>query len=127
MNQTLFLRRVLALDSLSCLALGLGMSLAAAPLAPLFGLDETLIRFAGLALLPIGAFIGWLASRPAPPRLLVWGVILGNLGWSVESFVVIAQQQPTPLGTAFVAAQALAVLGLTALEYVGLKRASLAA
>ena len=72
MNQNLFLRRVLALDSLSCLALGLGMSLAAAPLAPLFGLDATLIRFAGLALLPIGAFIGWLASRPAPPRLLVW-------------------------------------------------------
>jgi len=127
MNQTLFLRRVLALDSLSCLAMGLGMSLAAAPLAPLFGLDETLIRFAGLALLPIGAFIGWLASRPAPPRLLVWGVILGNLGWSVESFVVIAQQQPEPLGTAFVAAQAVAVLGLTALEYVGLRRVTASA
>jgi len=127
MNPNLFLRRILALDSLSCLAMGLGMSLAAAPLAPLLGLDEGLIRFAGLALLPIGAFIGWLASRPAPPRLLVWAVILGNLGWSAESFVVIAQQGPAPLGTAFVAAQALAVLGLTALEYLGLRRAAVAA
>ena len=68
MSQTLFLRRVLALDSLSCLAMGLLMGLGAAALAPLFGLPEPLVRIAGLALLPLAAFIGWLASRPAPPR-----------------------------------------------------------
>ena len=39
-------------------------------------------------------------------------MILGNLGWTAESFATIAQHQPTALGTAFVAAQALAVLGL---------------
>jgi hypothetical protein len=127
MSQTLFLRRVLALDSLSCLALGLPMSLAAAPLAPLLGLDESLIRIAGLALVPLALFIFWLASRPAPPRLLVWAVIIGNIAWTAESFAVIAQQQPTPLGTAFVAAQALAVLGLSALEYAGLMKARVAA
>ena len=93
----------------------------------MLGLDEFLIRIAGLALLPLALFIFWLASRPAPPRLLVWAVILGNLAWTAESFAVIAQQQPTPLGTAFVAAQALAVLGLAALEYLGLRRAAVAA
>ncbi len=127
MPQTLFLRRVLALDSLSCLSIGLLMALAAASLAPLFGLPEPLVRIAGLLLLPLAAFILWLASRPAPPRLLVWAVIAGNIGWTAESFAVIAQHQPTPLGTAFVSVQALAVLGLAALEYAGLRRARVAA
>jgi hypothetical protein len=127
MSSTLFLRRILALDALSCLALGLAMGLGAAMLAPLFGLPEPLVRIAGLALLPLGAFIGWLASRPAPPPALVWLVILGNVGWTAESFVVLGQSQPTGLGTAFVAAQAAAVLGLGALEYLGLRKARSAA
>ena len=124
MNSTLFLRRILALDSLSCLSMGLMTGAGAGPLAPLFGLPEPLLFYAGLALLPLGAFIGWLATRPVPPRLLVWVVILGNLGWTAESFAVIGQQQPTPLGTAFVAAQALAVLALAGLEYLGLRKAA---
>ena len=124
MSNTLFLRRVLALDALSCLAMGLLMGLGAASLAPLFGLPESLVRIAGLVLLPLAIFIGWLASRPNPPRALVWVVILGNLAWTAESFVVLGQSQATALGTAFVSAQAVAVLGLAMLEYIGLRRAS---
>lgn len=127
MSNTLFLRRVLALDALSCLFMGLLMGLGAAALAPLFGLPEGLLRFAGLALLPLAAFIGWLASRPNPPRVLVWVVILGNLGWTAESFLTLAQSQATPLGTAFVSAQAVAVLGLALLEYAGLRKTAMAA
>ena len=127
MSQTLFLRRILALDSLSCAAMGLAMAFGAAALAPLFGLPEPLVRTAGLLLLPLAVFIGWLASRAAPPPALVWVVILGNVGWTAESFVVLGQNQPTALGTAFVAAQAAAVLGLAALEYVGLRKARAAA
>ena len=127
MSNPLFLRRILALDSLSCLAMGLLMGLDAAALAPLFGLPEGLIRGAGLALLPLAAFIFWLATRPNPPRLLVWVVILGNLAWTAESFLTLGQSQATALGTAFVAAQAFAVLVLAALEYVGVRKASVAA
>ena len=127
MINTLFLRRVLALDALSCLAMGLLMGLGAAGLAPLFGLPEGLVRGAGLALLPLAAFIFWLATRPIPPRLLVWVVILGNLGWTAESFLTLGQSDATALGTAFVSAQAVAVLGLACLEYVGLRRAAVAA
>ena len=123
MASTLFLRRVLALDSASCAIMGLAMGLGSAGLAPLLGLPEDLVRTAGLLLLPLACFIGWLASRPAPPALLVWLVIVGNLGWTAESFALLGQQSPTPLGTAFVAAQAIAVLGLAALEYAGLRRA----
>lgn len=127
MSSTLFLRRVLALDSLSCLVMGLLMGRGAAPLAPLLGLPEPLVRIAGLLLLPLAALIGWLASRPAPPRALVWIVIVGNLGWTAESFATIGQYQPTALGTFFVAAQALAVLSLAGLEYLGLRKAAAAA
>ena len=126
MASTLFLRRVLALDAASCAAMGLALGLAAAPLSALFGLPVDLVRTAGLLLLPLAAFIGWLASRPAPPPLLVWIVIVGNLGWTAESFALLAGYAPTPLGTAFVALQALAVLGLAGLEFVGLRRARFA-
>jgi hypothetical protein len=126
MQNTLFLRRILALDSLSCLIMGLLMGLGAAALAPLFGLPEGLVRGAGLALLPLAAFIFWLATRPNPPRALVWVVILGNLAWTAESLITLAQSQASALGTAFVTAQALAVLGLACLEYVGVRRATAA-
>ena len=125
MTNSLFLRRVLALDSLSCLAMGLLLGLGTASLAPLFGLPEGLVRGAGLALLPLAAFIFWLATRQNPPRLLVWVVIIGNLGWTAESFLTL--RQATALGTAFVSAQAVAVLGLAVLEYVGVRRASVTA
>src|SRR3954469_8900340 len=124
MTSPLFLRRILAIDALSCVAMGLLMGLGAAPLAPMLGLPQPLVRTAGLLLLPLAAFIAWLASRPAPPRALVWVVIIGNLGWTAESFALIGQSQPaiTARGTGFVSAQALAVLGLAALEYIGVRR-----
>ncbi|PWG01458.1 hypothetical protein [Sphingosinicella humi] len=124
MSSTLFLRRVLALDALSCAGMGVLLAAAADSLAPLFGLPEGLVRGAGLLLLPVAAFMGGLASRPSPPALLVWVVIVGNLGWVVESFVLVGHYGAavTAIGAAFVAAQALIVLGLTGLELVGLRR-----
>ena len=119
-----FLRRILALDALSCAALGIVMAPAAGSLAPLLGLPEGLIRGAGLLLLPVAAFIGWLASRRVPPRPAVWLVILGNMAWTAESFVLVGQMATsmTGLGIAFVTAQAVAVAGLALLEYAGLRR-----
>jgi hypothetical protein len=124
MNSPTFLRRALALDSASCAAIGLLLSLDAAPLAGLFGLGERLLLGAGLLLLPLAAFIGWLASRRSPPAPLVWLVVVGNLAWTAESFLLISMEggRITALGTAFVAGQAAAWLGITALEYAGLRR-----
>ena len=124
MNPTAFLRRVLALDAASCALLGLLLSLDSAALSPLLGLGERLLLGAGLLLLPLAVFIGWLASRPAPPIALVWLVIVGNAAWTAESFLLIATEggRITALGTAFVAGQAVAVLAVAMLEYAGLRR-----
>jgi hypothetical protein len=124
MNSPAFLRRVLALDSASCALIGLLLCLGAAPLSGLFGLGERLLFGAGLLLLPLAAFLGWLASRPSPPSPLVWLVIAGNVAWTAESFLLIETEagRITALGTAFVAVQAVAVLGLALLEYAGLRR-----
>jgi hypothetical protein len=124
MNSPTLLRRVLALDSASCALIGLLLCLGAAPLAGEFGLGERLLFGAGVLLLPLAAFIAWLAARPTPPAALVWLVIVGNVAWSVESFLLISAEgaRITALGTAFVAGQALAVLAITALEYAGLRR-----
>ncbi|MGA9582639.1 MAG: hypothetical protein WBR13_11800 [Allosphingosinicella sp.] len=129
MNSPAFLRRVLALDSAGCAMIGLLLSLGAAPLSGLFGLGERLLFGAGLLLLPLAAFIAWLASRPTPPIPLVWLVVVGNLAWTAESFLLISMEgdRITAIGTAFVAAQAAAVLGMALLEYAGLRRMRAAA
>jgi hypothetical protein len=129
MASTTFLRRILALDAASCALLGGLLVLDAAALSTLFGLGERLLFGAGLLLLPLAAFIFWLASRPAPPSLLVWLVIVGNVAWTAESFLLIATESAriTPLGTAFLAGQAAAVLVVALLEYAGLRRMQAAA
>lgn len=124
MQMTTFLKRVLLLDSASCLLMGIGLALGAGMLAAPLGLPAGLLEGAGLVLLPIGLFIGWLGTRSAAPAALVYVVIVGNVGWTAESlFVAFGQPGISALGTAFVAVQAAAVLGLALLEYAGVRRA----
>ncbi len=118
-----FLKRVLILDSVSCLATGLLLTLGGASLAALIGIDARIVAGAGLALLPAGLFMLWLGTRTAAPPALVYLVIAGNVLWTGESFVVAANASGiTALGTAFVTVQALAVAGLALLEWVGARK-----
>lgn len=123
-NPTHLLVRVLQFDALTCLAMGLPLVLAKAALAPLLGLPPTLLLVAGLLLFPCAALM-WLTGRSARPAIpLVWVIVLGNVAWVLASLLVaFAWLTPTALGQIFLVAQALAVLGLAALEYVGLRRA----
>ncbi len=128
MEMNLFLKRVLLLDAASCLLMGAGLVLGANPLAESFGLPAGLLSGAGLLLLPLGLFILWLGTRSIAPGALVYVVILGNLGWTGESLLVaFGRPGISAPGTAFVAAQAAAVLGLALLEYAGLRRSRAAA
>lgn len=123
MQFSIFLKRVLVLDSASCLGMGAMLVGGAGALSPLLGLSEPLLEAAGYLLIPLGLFIGWLGSRSAAPAALVWLVIVGNVVWFAESLVLaFTTAGITGLGTAFAAGQGVAVLALAILEYVGLQR-----
>lgn len=122
-NPTSLLSRVLQLDALTCLAMGLLLVLAKAALEPLLGLPSALLLVAGLLLFPCAALM-WLTGHSArPATLLVWVIVLGNVAWVLASLLVaFVWFTPTTLGQIFLVVQALAVLGLAELEYVGLRR-----
>lgn len=125
MQMNLFLKRVLLLDAASCLGMGLGLVAGAAMLAGPLGLPAALLSGAGLSLIPIGLFMAFVATRSAPPAAFVWLIILGNVGWVVQSIALVGLA-PTisMLGIAFVLAQAAFVTLLACLEYAGLRRAA---
>lgn len=116
------LQRILLLDAATCGAMGLALSLLAAPLEPLLGLPFTLLQYAGLALLPSGAFMAWVGTRqPAPPAGLRI-IIAGNVLWVVASLLLLPWLSPTPLGYVFVILQAAAVAALAGLEVQASRR-----
>ena len=118
------LRRTLGLDAATCVAMGVAMTVGSGPLAQLTGLPAALLVGAGLVLLPIAGLMAWLARRMEAPATLVWLVIGGNAGWAVVSLLLLVSGwvEPTLAGQAFVVVQALGVIGLTALEYRGLRQ-----
>lgn len=124
MQMTTFLKRVLFLDAASCVGMGAGLALAGEALAAPLGLPAMLLTGAGIVLIPIGLFMAFVGSRAAPPALLVWLIILGNVAWVAKSLgVVVLFPAITALGTAFVLAQAAWVALMAWLEYAGLRRA----
>ena len=122
-----FLNRVFLADAMTCFACFALLVTAADSLAPLLGLGAGLLRGAGWLLLPVAALFGWIATRDRPPMPMVLLGIVGNLAWVAASVAVIMMMQPTPIGIAFVAAQAAAVLLLAALEYRGFRQTAAAA
>lgn len=123
-----FLHRVLLVDAATCVLTGALLALGAGALSPLFGLPEALLREAGIALLPIAAFIAFTGTRSAISPRMVWLVIAGNALWVIGSIglLLYGGLAPTVLGQVFVLAQALAVAVLAELEYFGLRRSSAA-
>lgn len=122
MDNSLFLRRIFKLDAATCFACFALLTFGAGALAPLLGLDAGFIRAAGLVLLPCAALFLWLGTRVPPLALVIVG-ITGNFLWVAESIAVMITRQGTltALGTAFVGAQAAAVLVLALLESYGVK------
>ncbi|MDQ3080411.1 MAG: hypothetical protein M3R03_10510 [Pseudomonadota bacterium] len=117
-----FLRTVLKLDAASCLAMAAILVPAAGSLQAPLGIDSIVLQGSGLALLPLGLFILWLGTRREAPVLLVWAVIIGNVGWTSASFIA-ASGLPgiTPLGQSLVVGQAVTVLTLAFFEWRGLR------
>lgn len=125
-NDTTFLRQVLLADAATSGAMALLLLLGAGLIERWMALPASTLRGAGLILLPFAALVAFLATRPRLPTPAVWAVILVNLAWAAESVVLALDGsiQPTARGQAFVLAQAVAVAGFAAAEWVGMRRPS---
>lgn len=121
MQLSTLLRRTLGFDAATCVAMGVALTAGGLPLGQIFGLPPALLMIAGLVLLAVAAVMAWLAARRSAPAPMVWLVIGGNVGWAVASVALLASGwvQPTFAGELFIIAQALGVVGLTALEVMG--------
>lgn len=118
------LRAALLADGAACGALGLLLLGGGAGLAEAFGLPAAALEVIGVALLPAAAALTWLARRDTLPVWLVWAVIGIGAVWVADSLLLLVSGwvAPTPLGTAFVLAQAAVVAGLVAAEWIGLRQ-----
>ncbi|WP_034859262.1 hypothetical protein [Sinorhizobium sojae] len=118
-----FLRIVLGIDAASCAIMGLGLVADARAIAKITALSSTLMTVAGLVLLPVALFIAIVAAQRPIPAIGVWIVIAGNLAWGVASVALLLTGTiaPNVVGALLVVGQAVAVLIITDLEYMGLR------
>ena len=88
-------------------------------------LPVELMREAGLVLIPYVVLVAAVASRPATPVATVTAIIAINAAWTAASVLILlgGWVSPTPLGIAFVLAQALAVGAFGVIQYLCLRQA----
>jgi len=112
------LRTLVAVDALTCAAMGAVLLLASAPLAALTDIPQALLFYAGLSLLPIAAFMAVIARRPVVARWALWSIVGGNVLWVAASALLLAGGliAPNALGWLFVGGQAAVVALLAKLE-----------
>ena len=124
-----FLRLVLFADAATCFASALLMIFGSTVLGNLLEMPPKLFSYAGISLLPFTVGLVYMMSREHLSPAVVWTVIVLNVLWTVDSFLILATGWITPneLGYAFVGAQALAVAMFAGLEYAGLKKSAAAA
>jgi hypothetical protein len=123
------MKSALVLDAVASGAMAVLAIGGASLLAPLLGLPQALLFWAGVAMLPWVALLIALARRQSAPRLILVDVVALNALWVAASLALLVSGlvAPTALGTAFVVAQALAVAAFATLQFSALRRATTAA
>ena len=121
---SLLLRRALQADAIFSGTGAVLLTLGAGEFAPLLNLPEALLREAGLFLIAYTAFVGWLGTRTAFPKIPVVAVVAGNAAWTISSIALIFSGAVTPnlLGEIALATQAIVVGVLAELQFLGLRR-----
>lgn len=119
-----FLRNVLIADAASCVATGALQAALTPSLAQLLNLPAPLLQETGWFLLVYGAFVAFVATRDPIPRGFVWVFIAGNFAWAAgcAALLVARPLAPTLLGQAWIIAQAVTVVVLAELQWMGLRR-----
>jgi hypothetical protein len=118
------LRRVLAFDALSGAgtgALQLGLT---GLLSQWLGLSESLLQGSGMAIFAFVALAGWLALQAEPPRAALATIVVCNFAWVIGCVALAFGGAPgvTALGLAYLLFQAVVVLVLAELQWMGLRR-----
>jgi hypothetical protein len=118
-----FLPRVMWADAASCAATGVVQLAFAGALARLTGLPAPLLVATGVFLLAYAGAAAWMASRALPPRRLIGLVVAGNFGWAAACIALLATSAAaiSSLGYAWVTAQAVTVVVLAELQWMGLR------
>jgi hypothetical protein len=129
MSKMFNLNGLLAIDAITCAAMGALLMVAAGPVAALTALPAPFLFWAGAVLLPIAAFMALSARLRPIPAAAAALVVLGNIGWVIASLLLPALGFVTPnaLGWIFLAAQAAVVAVLATLEAQAMQRPALAA
>jgi hypothetical protein len=122
------LRRVLAFDALSGAGTGALQLGFTAALGSWLGLSESLLQASGIAIFAFVALAGWLALQAQPPRAALATIVVCNFAWVVGCVVLAFGGAPgvTALGVAYLLFQAVVVLALAELQWMGLRRQRLA-
>ena len=118
-HRLLTLPNLLNLDALTCGVMGAGLIVASGPINALTGLPAPLLFWAGILLLPIGAFMAAAARLTPVPSWAANTVILGNCGWVVASLALplTGMISPNPLGWALLGGQAGVVAVMALAEF----------
>jgi hypothetical protein len=119
------LRRALLTDATLTTIAGIALVLAAGPLGAFLELPAAALRLAGVIFIPLGAFEGWLGTRPRVHRSLVFVVIVLNALWAMDSVLLLLMRiETTSLGELFVIGQALIVGVIAEMEFLGLRQST---
>ena len=123
-SNTSFLRRALFADAIASAAMGLLLLAAAVPLEPLLSLPVALLRAIGAISFVYAVYVTLVARREHLSTGAARFIVFGNVVWVVASVGLLLSGwvSPTPLGCAFVIAQAVVVAALAELQFVGLRR-----
>ncbi|HRP78545.1 MAG TPA: hypothetical protein PL183_05500 [Aquamicrobium sp.] len=124
-DNTPFLRNVLLADAAMGAAAAALTIIGSGLLAPLLGLPEALLFWAGVALVPVAAFLLVMARRALVPRSWLREIVFVNWAWVAASLgmLAFAPIAPNALGIIFILAQAAAVAGFAVLEGLALRGA----
>jgi len=120
-----FLRNVLFVDAASCVATGALQLAFTNSLADLLNLPPALLLATGWFLLAYAAVVAAVATREPVPRAFVWIFVAGNFAWAAgcAGLLVAHPVAPTLLGEAWIVLQAITVVVLAELQWMGLRRA----
>lgn len=120
-HPTRFLRYALIADALACSALVVLQLSLPELLADQLQLPAVLLTGSGVFLASYVCLLMVLASSKSVWKALVGLVVIGNVGWAAGCLALIGLAAPSGLGTAYLVAQAVFVLVIARLEFVGLK------